>query len=111
MMMAADDKTQMKQPADTAEYSSGATQIEVTPEMIEAGLEAYNSRCPDTGGYFKYDADMVREIFEAMYSVRDYKKPPPTEEELREEEMAREYWQRKHWAFKDAEMPMTRGAA
>jgi len=84
----------MKQAADNPENSPGATQIEVTPEMIDAGLEAYNSRCPDTGGYFQHDADMVREIFEAMYAVRDYKSPPPTEEDLRNAEMTREYFRR-----------------
>lgn len=55
------------------------------------------SRCPGSGDYSRYSKDMIREIFDAMYGARHYKKPPPTPEELQEQEMAEAYWRDRGW--------------
>ena len=42
--------------------------IEVTPEMIEAGLEELLGGFPDSASY--HDGHVVRAIFTAMYAAR-----------------------------------------
>lgn len=44
--------------------------IEVTPEMIEAGMEAYMAHHPDTVFGFDFERRVVSEIFSAMYRAR-----------------------------------------
>lgn len=44
----------------------GVPQIEVTPEMIEAGLEVYLGFCPDSGTGDNTDRRMLSEIFRTM---------------------------------------------
>lgn len=59
----------MKQAIPAAENSSGATLIEVTPEMIDAGFEVYAGIHPDT--YWEsVDRRTVERIYRAMASVR-----------------------------------------
>lgn len=45
-------------------------EIEVTPEMIEAGLSAYLEACPDTGAGDRIDREMVDRIFRSMMFVK-----------------------------------------
>jgi len=51
-----------------ADAKTGLPQIEVTPEMIEAGLEELVGAFPDSASY--YDRDVVRAIFLAMHAVQ-----------------------------------------
>ena len=44
-------------------------EIEVTPEMINAGVDTYLNFCPDSGWGDSLDREMVREIFTAMSGV------------------------------------------
>jgi hypothetical protein len=48
----------------------GVPQIEVTPEMIEAGVEIYLQWCPDSGTGDRTDQKMVAEIFVAMTAAK-----------------------------------------
>ena len=48
----------------------GVPQIEVTPEMIEAGLRVYMEAHPDTAWGCDPERDIVRAIFESMDAVR-----------------------------------------
>lgn len=43
-------------------------EIEITPEMIEAGVEVLREHCPDTAVGDSLDRQMVREIYGAMRS-------------------------------------------
>jgi hypothetical protein len=45
---------------------SALSESDVSPEMIEAGLEVYLNYCPDRGAGDSLDRHMVQEIFEAM---------------------------------------------
>lgn len=49
-----------------AEVLNDDGDLEVTPEMVEAGVRVYLEFCPDTGCGDKADARMVAEIFRAM---------------------------------------------
>jgi len=53
-----------------AESSTGVPLIEATPEMIEAGIEAYLEWCPDSGTGDRTDQKMVAEIFAAMSAAK-----------------------------------------
>ncbi len=48
----------------------GETQIEVTPEMVEAGLRVYMDAHPDTAWGCDPERDIVRAIFESMDAAR-----------------------------------------
>ncbi len=58
-----DDKSR-----DRPEDEKGAPQTEVTPEMIDAGLEELLGGFPDSASY--YDGPIVRRIFLAMCAAR-----------------------------------------
>lgn len=49
---------------------AGAPETEVTPEMIEAGVEVYLGYCPDSGLGDATDRRMVAAVFRAMQEVR-----------------------------------------
>ena len=51
-------------------------QMEVTDEMIEAGVQAYLEWSPDTGTGDSADHRMVRDIFMAMQSRAPLAKAP-----------------------------------
>ena len=57
-------------PADSRqagdEKKEGVPQIEVTPEMIEAGIQVYLEWCPNSGTGDRVDRKMIVEIFGAM---------------------------------------------
>lgn len=53
-------------PPETDAMPAGVPQIEVTPEMIEAGVDAYLDFCPDSGTGDRTDQRMVAEIFRRM---------------------------------------------
>jgi hypothetical protein len=53
----------------TGQPQTGVPQIEVTPEMIEAGVAVYLEWCPDSGAGDVTDQKMVAEIFSAMAAV------------------------------------------
>ena len=46
------------------------SQIEVTPEMIEAGVAAYKEWVPDDFGWTYTEMDLVRRIFIFMIDAR-----------------------------------------
>lgn len=62
--MPADKQTSRDRP----EAETGAPQIEVTPAMIEAGLEELLGFFPDSASY--YDGRAVCAIFTAMCAAR-----------------------------------------
>jgi hypothetical protein len=49
--------------------ASESSEIQITPEMIEAGLACYQARCPDTAIGDQTDRKMLAEIFRAMASL------------------------------------------
>lgn len=58
-------------PSETdAENKTGAPEIQVTPEMIEAGVVSYLEHCPDSGVGDHLDGEMVTEIFSVMLAAK-----------------------------------------
>jgi hypothetical protein len=61
--------TLTKHPQDVenraAATAAGAPEIEITPAMIEAGLDAYLCRCPDSLGD-SLDRELISAVFTAM---------------------------------------------
>lgn len=53
-------------PRDRPENEAGVPHIEVTPEMIRAGLDVFLGEYPDTGAGDRLDRDMIAAIFKAM---------------------------------------------
>ncbi|MGA8690692.1 MAG: hypothetical protein WB662_12505 [Methyloceanibacter sp.] len=43
--------------------------VEITPKMIEAGVDVYLQHCPDTGAGDVLDCEMVKEIYLAMANL------------------------------------------
>jgi len=41
-------------------------EVEITPQMIDAGVKVYLEHCSDTGAGDRLDRDMVQQMFEAM---------------------------------------------
>lgn len=60
----------MNEDRDRAEDQAGVAQIEVTPEMIDAGVDVYVEWCPDTGVGDAVDRKMIIEIFSEMERTR-----------------------------------------
>ena len=52
------------------DFGKNTKEIEVTPEMLAAGLSAYLDRCPDTGVGDPSDRKMITEIFRPMEALR-----------------------------------------
>lgn len=61
--------THISQPPQNSAAGVPGEEIEITPEMIWAGVECYLRHCPDTGVGDEIDRRMVRQIFEAMLTV------------------------------------------
>jgi hypothetical protein len=60
----------MEPQRDRPDSNTGVPQIEVTPEMVEAGVSLYLDYCPDSGSGDRTDRKMIAEIFSAMMAVR-----------------------------------------
>jgi hypothetical protein len=57
---------------DSVEAGAPGKEIEITPEMIEVGVEAYSCFFPELrSGYPEAPARMVREVFCAMSQARE----------------------------------------
>ena len=54
---------------------TGVPLIEVTPEMLEAGVETYLEWCPNSGTGDRTDQKMIAEIFVAMAEARRRSNP------------------------------------
>lgn len=69
---------QMYDATDSSDRPATQTdQIEITPQMIEAGLAVYVGHCPDTACGDRLDREMIAEIFAAM-SRQGYTAPAST---------------------------------
>lgn len=52
-----------------------AEEIEITPEMIEAGVREFVCRVPEDGGWLGPDEDIVKAILAAGLSARSTETP------------------------------------